>query len=338
MSRALVTGVKGQDGIFLAEFLLSKGYTVYGLDRSLDDCRIKHLLSNDCFKMIPGDLTNQASLENALRESEAEEVYNLGAMSFVEESFRQPEITFQHTGQGVLNMLQAIWKVNRSVRFFQASSSEMFGNNLSNPQDETSPFCPCSPYGRAKLFGHRKTIFYRKKGLYACSGILFNHESHRRAPHFVTRKITLGVARIYMGLQDELELGNLDARRDWGYAPEYVEAMWKMLQQNNPTDFVIATGESHSVQDILDIAFGHIGIYNWQPYVKGYCEHLKRLIDIDELKGNPSAAREQLEWNSKTNFEQLIREMVQDDLFEIFLQKETISYEKEAKDPLGTSA
>jgi len=321
MPNALITGVKGQDGIFLAEYLLDKGYMVYGLDRSRDDSSIKHLRDYNHFRLIPGDLTNQTSLEEALRKSEAEEVYNLGAKTFVEESFREPNATFQHTGQGVLNMLNAIWKVNRSIRFFQASSSEMFGSNQSNPQNETSPFSPCSPYGRAKLFGHQKTVWYREQGLYACSGILFNHESHRRAPHFVTRKISLGVARIYMGLENKLELGNLDAKRDWGYAPEYVEAMWKILQQKEPTDCVIATGESHSVREILNVAFKYVGIHDWQPFVEGYCQWLLRPFDIAELRGNPSKAREQLGWDPKVGFEQLIRSMVKDDLEEIAAQQ-----------------
>ena len=267
---ALITGINGMDGSHLADLLLTKGYTVYGMERrssTPNRTNTKHLEEKITF--LNGDLTDQNSLLRCLKESNPDEVYNLASQSFVGESWNTPEQTSDVTGLGVLRMLEAIREYNPKIKFYQASSSEMFGRMVENPAKETTPFYPRSPYGVAKLYGHWITKNYRESyDMFACSGILFNHESERRGIEFVTRKISDGVARIKLGLADHITLGNLDSKRDWGYAPDYVEAMWMMLQQDNPEDYVIATGETHSIRDFLTEAFNHVGITDWEPYIK----------------------------------------------------------------------
>ena len=267
--RALITGINGMDGSHLADLLLEKGYEVYGMERrtsSPNRTNTSHLEGKITF--LHGDLTDQNSLVRCLKESEPNEVYNLGSQSFVGESWNTPEQTSDVTGLGVLRMLEAIREYGKEVRFYQASSSEMFGRMVENPATENTPFYPRSPYGVAKLYGHWITKNYRESyDMFACSGILFNHESERRGIEFVTRKITDGVAKIHLGLQDKIILGNLDSYRDWGYSPDYCEAMWLMLQQDTPDDYVIATGETYSIREFLDVAFKHIGITEWDKYV-----------------------------------------------------------------------
>jgi GDPmannose 4,6-dehydratase len=312
--RALVTGITGQDGSYLAELLLAKGYEVTGMVRraSTESVeRIEHLL--DRVLLVQGDLLDQASLGRVLEESEPHEVYNLAAQSFVPTSFRQPVLTAEFTAIGVTRMLEAIRTAAPEARFYQASSSEMFGHALEVPQTERTPFHPRSPYGVAKVYAHHATVNYREAyGLFAVSGILFNHESPRRGLEFVTRKITDGVARIKLGLADELRLGNLNARRDWGFAGDYVRAMWLMLQQDEPGDFVIGTGQDHSVRDFVDAAFAHAGLDPKQHVVEDAT--LLRPADVDRLVADFSLARARLGWTPETSFEQLVTLMVDADL------------------------
>ncbi len=315
MPNALITGITGQDGSYLAELLLQKGYRIYGLVRRasiFNDARIRHLL--DDIELIDADLLDQISLIQALKKSQADEVYNLAAMSFVATSFQQTVATAEYTGLSVTRMLEAIRQIDRPIRFYQASTSEMFGKVQAVPQNEQTPFYPRSPYGVAKLYGHWTTVNFRESyQMFACSGLLFNHESPRRGPEFVTRKISLAVARIKLGLQDKLVLGNLDAKRDWGFAGDYVEAMWLMLQQDQPDDYVIATGETHSVRDFVRTAFGHVGIDDWEHYVETDPQFL-RPAEVDLLIGDASKARLNLGWEPRVKFEELVGMMVESDL------------------------
>jgi GDPmannose 4,6-dehydratase len=315
MPNALITGITGQDGSYLAEFLLKKGYRVSGLVRrtsTFNDERIRHLL--DDIEVIDADLLDQLSLIQALRTSQADEVYNLAAMSFVATSFQQPVATGEYTALSVARMLEAVRLANKPIRFYQASTSEMFGKAQTVPQNERTPFYPRSPYGVAKLYGHWITVNFRESyNLFACSGILFNHESPRRGLEFVTRKISHSVARIKLGLQEKLVLGNLDAQRDWGFAGDYVEAMWLMLQQDMPDDYVIATGTMHSVRDFVIAAFSHAGIENWQRYVEVDPQFF-RPAEVDQLIGDASKARQKLGWQPKITFKELVQMMVESDL------------------------
>ena len=312
--RALITGITGQDGSYLAELLLDKGYEVHGMVRraSTENFeRIQHL--TDRVRLVQADLLDQSSLVEALEEAQPEEVYNLGAQSFVPTSWRQPVLTAEFTAVGVTRLLEAMRRVNPDMRFYQASSSEMFGKVREVPQSETTPFYPRSPYGVAKAYGHFITVNYRESyGLFAVSGILFNHESPRRGLEFVTRKISDGVARIKLGLADELRLGNLDAKRDWGFAGDYVEAMWLMLQAETPDDYVIATGEEHSVQEFVDIAFAHAGL-DPKQHVRTDAAFL-RPAEVDHLVGVAAKAREQLGWEPRVSFSDLVEMMVDADL------------------------
>lgn len=314
MKRALITGITGQDGSYLAELLLDKGYKVYGLKRrtSTENYEnIKHILNE--IEFISGDLSDQSSLIQAVKLSRPGEVYNLGAQSFVADSWPQAVYTAEVTGLGVLNMLEAVKQVKPDVRFYQASSSEMFGKVVETPQKETTPFYPRSPYGAAKVFGHWITVNYRESyDLFACSGILFNHESPRRGIQFVTRKVTDAVARIKCGLQKELRLGNLDAKRDWGFAGDYVQAMWLMLQQEKPDDFVVATGKTYTVRDLVEIAFNHVGL-KWEDHVIQDPAFM-RPAEVDLLLGDPQKAKKELKWEPKVSFEELIKMMVDHDL------------------------
>jgi GDPmannose 4,6-dehydratase len=314
MPRALITGITGQDGSYLAELLLEKGYEVHGMVRRASTekfDRIEHL--RDRLTLHQADLLDQRSMVDALRAADPDEVYNLAAMSFVAVSWIQPTLTAEFTGVGVTRMLEAVREACPGTRFYQASSSEMFGKVRETPQTETTPFYPRSPYGVAKVYGHHITVNYRESyDLFACSGILFNHESERRGLEFVTRKITWHAAAIKHGRRDELKLGNLDARRDWGYAKDYVEAMWLMLQQDRPDDYVIATGETNTVRRCVEIAFDEAGL-DWQPYVK-IDDTLKRPAEVDLLVGDPGKAERELGWKPKTTFEELIRLMVRSDL------------------------
>jgi GDPmannose 4,6-dehydratase len=315
MPNALITGITGQDGSYLAELLLQKGYRVYGLVRRasiFNDERIRHLLGD--IELIDADLLDQISLIQALKKSQADEIYNLAAMSFVATSFQQTVATGEYTGLSVARMLEAIRQADRPIRFYQASTSEMFGKVQAVPQNEQTPFYPRSPYGVAKLYGHWITVNFRESyQMFACSGILFNHESPRRGIEFVTRKISLAVARLKLGLQDKLVLGNLDAKRDWGFAGDYVEAMWLMLQQDQPDDYVIATGETHSVRDFVRTAFAHIGIYDWERYVETDPQFL-RPAEVDLLIGDASKAHQNLGWKPRVKFEELVGMMVESDL------------------------
>jgi GDPmannose 4,6-dehydratase len=312
--QALITGITGQDGSYLAELLLDKGYDVHGMVRrsSTENFeRIQHL--TDRVRLVQADLLDQSSLVEALEEAQPEEVYNLGAQSFVPTSWRQPVLTAEFTAVGVTRLLEAIRRVNPDIRLYQASSSEMFGKVREVPQSETTPFYPRSPYGVAKAYGHFITVNYRESyGLFAVSGILFNHESPRRGLEFVTRKISDGVARIKLGLADELRLGNLDAKRDWGFAGDYVEAMWLMLQAETPEDYVIATGEEHSVEEFADLAFAHAGLDRNQ-HVKTDPAFL-RPAEVDHLVGDAAKAREQLGWEPRVSFRELVEMMVDADL------------------------
>jgi GDPmannose 4,6-dehydratase len=312
--RALITGVTGQDGSYLADLLLEEGYEVFGMVRrsSTENFeRIAHLA--DRITLLQGDLLDQLSLDSVLRSSEPHEVYNLAAQSFVPTSWRQPVLTSEFTAVGVTRVLEAIRSVDPSIRFYQASSSEMFGKVREVPQTELTPFYPRSPYGVAKAYGHFITVNYRESyELFAVSGILFNHESPRRGLEFVTRKISDGAARIKLGLADELRLGNLDAKRDWGFAGDYVRAMWLMLQQDEPGDFVIATGAEHSVQDFVDAAFGHVGIDPAKHVVVD--QEFIRPAEVDRLIGDPAKARKELGWEPKVSFRTLVEMMVDADL------------------------
>jgi GDPmannose 4,6-dehydratase len=312
--RALITGVTGQDGSYLADLLLEKGYEVHGMVRrsSTENFeRISHLV--DRIGLVQADLLDPSSLGEALEETRPDEVYNLGAQSFVPTSWKQPVLTAEFTAVGVTRLLEAIRRVNPDIRFYQASSSEMFGKVREVPQNERTPFYPRSPYGVAKVYGHFITVNYRESyGLYAASGILFNHESPRRGLEFVTRKITDGVARIKLGLADDLRLGNLDAKRDWGFAGDYVEAMWLMLQQDEPEDFGSATGEEHSVRECAEIAFEHAGI-DMERHVVTDSE-LLRPAEVDHLVGDSTKAREKLGWEPRVGFRELIELMVDADV------------------------
>ncbi len=314
MPRALVTGVTGQDGSYLAEFLLQQGYEVIGMVRrtsTVNFDRIYHY--QDKITIVQGDLLDQSSLMAILEEYQPDEVYNLAAQSFVPTSWKQPVLTGEFTALGVTRILEAIRLVKPDARFYQASSSEMFGKVREVPQNENTPFYPRSPYGVAKVYGHWITVNYRESyGLFAVSGILFNHESPRRGLEFVTHKVTHGAARIKLGLADELRLGNLDARRDWGYAPDYVRAMWLMLQQDEPEDFVIATGETHSVRELCEIAFGHLGL-DYRDFVV-QDPRFYRPAEVDLLVGDASKAHKKLGWRPTISFEELVKLMVEADM------------------------
>ncbi|MHA3700959.1 GDP-mannose 4,6-dehydratase [Jatrophihabitans sp. YIM 134969] len=321
MPRALITGVTGQDGLYLSELLLSKGYEVYGLVRGQNNPKramVERLLPD--VKVLTGDLTDLPSLLRALGEAQPEEVYNLGAVSFVAYSWENARLTSDVTGLGVLNLLDAV-RLHAGddiskVRYYQASSSEMFGKVQQVPQSEATLLWPRSPYGVAKVYGHYMTINYRESyGMHASSGILFNHESPRRGPEFVTRKISQAVARISLGLQDKIALGNLDAKRDWGFAGDYVDAMWRMLQQPEGDDYVVATGETHSIREYLDIAFARVGIDDWEPYVFQDPRFL-RPAEVDLLIGDASKAKEKLDWEPTISFRELVEMMVDSDVAE----------------------
>ncbi len=324
MATALITGITGQDGSYLAEHLLSQGYTVYGLVRGQANPKrplVEALLPD--VRVLEGDLLDQASLIGAVQEAQPDEVYNLAAISFVALSWKQPELTGETTGLGVLRMLEAIRMVlgaspsrsggGQDIRFYQASSSEMFGKVRESPQNERTGFYPRSPYGVAKVYGHYITMNYRESyGIFACSGMLFNHESPRRGPEFVTRKISLGAARIKLGKQQELVMGNLDSKRDWGFAGDYVRAMHLMLQQPEPDDYVIGTGEHHSGREFAELAFKHVGL-NYEDYVRPD-ERFMRPAEVDHLLADASKAREKLGWQPSVTFPELVQMMVESDL------------------------
>jgi GDPmannose 4,6-dehydratase len=311
---ALITGITGQDGSYLAEFLLSKSYRVCGVVRrssTVNFERLHHL--QDRIELIPGDLLDQNSLISALQQAEPQEVYNLASQSFVPTSWNQPVLTGEFTALGVTRILEAVRLVNPKIRFYQASSSEMFGMVHESPQNEQTAFYPRSPYGVAKLYGHWITVNYRESyGLFTCSGILFNHESPRRGLEFVTRKVSYGATRVKLGLQSKLKMGNLDAERDWGFAGDYVQAMWQMLQQEKPQDYVVATGVAHSVRQLLETAFGHLGM-DYRDYVETDPTFL-RPAEVHHLLGDSSKARQELGWEPKVSFEGLVKMMVDEDL------------------------
>ena len=319
MARALITGITGQDGRHLAEFLHTKGYEVFGLVKGQNNPKAESIRDEFPFvQLVPGDLADFSSLVSALEMSQPDEVYNLGAISFVAMSFNQAELTGNITGLGVLRMLEAIRLVGGArknpIRFYQASSSEMFGKVRETPQTEMTPFHPRSPYGVAKVFAHDITVNYRESyDMFACSGILFNHEGPRRGLEFVTRKITNSVARIKLGLQSEIVLGNLEAKRDWGYAGDYVEAMWMMLQQPKPDDFVIATGKTNSIEQLLEVAFTAAGLNDWRQYVR-QDQRFFRPAEVDLLIGDASKAKAKLGWQPKVDFNSLIEMMVRHDI------------------------
>ncbi|MEK3911533.1 GDP-mannose 4,6-dehydratase [Paenibacillus sp. FSL H7-0331] len=311
---ALITGITGQDGSYLAELLLSKGYKVYGLRRRTSVPILENIehIKNE-IEFVEGDLLDQGSLIQAIRVSNPDEVYNLAAQSFVGTSWLQPVLTGQSTGIGVTNVLEAVRLIKPEAKFYQASSSEMFGKVVETPQKETTPFYPRSPYGVAKVYGHWITVNYRESfDMFACSGILFNHESPRRGVEFVTRKVTDAAARIKLGLLNELRMGNLDAKRDWGFAGDYVKAMYLMLQQDQPDDYVISTGELHTVEELVEIAFGHVGL-NWRDYVVVDPKFV-RPAEVDLLLGDCTKAKSKLGWELEVGFEQLITMMVESDL------------------------
>ena len=314
MPKALITGVTGQDGSYLAELLLTKGYEVVGVVRRTSHHsyeRIEHLL--DRIEVVAADLLDQHSLTVVLQECRPDEVYNLAAQSYVPTSWSQPVLTGEFTALGVTRILEAVRLVHPAARFYQASSSEMFGKVTQTPQREETPFYPRSPYGVAKVYGHWITVNYRESyGLYAVSGILFNHESPRRGIEFVTRKVTDGVARIKLGMAHEIRLGNLDARRDWGFAGDYVEAMWRMLQREGPQDYVVGTGEAHSVRELVEVAFAHVGL-DWQKHVVSDPKFY-RPAEVDVLIADPSKARRDLGWSPRIGFAELVRMMVDADL------------------------
>ncbi|MGO8736807.1 MAG: GDP-mannose 4,6-dehydratase [Terriglobia bacterium] len=311
---ALITGITGQDGSYLAEFLLSKNYRVCGLVRrssTVNFERLYHL--QDRIELIPGDLLDQNSLISALQQAEPQEVYNLASQSFVPTSWNQPVLTGEFTALGVTRILEGVRLVDPKIRFYQASSSEMFGMVRESPQNEQTAFYPRSPYGVAKLYGHWITVNYRESyGLFTCSGILFNHESPRRGLEFVTRKVSYGAARVKLGLQSRLKMGNLDAERDWGFAGDYVQAMWQMLQQEKPQDYVVATGVAHSVRELLEIAFAHLGM-DYRDYVEMDPAFL-RPAEVHHLLGDSSKARQELGWKPRVSFEGLVKMMVDEDL------------------------
>ena len=319
MRRALITGVTGQDGQHLAQLLHEKGYQVFGVVKGQNNPKLEMMRDEFPFvEIVPGDLADLPSLVKALEVAQPHEVYNLAAISFVALSWNQAELTSNLTGTGVLRMLEAVRMVggaeNNTIRFYQASSSEMFGKVREIPQSEKTPFHPRSPYGCAKVFGHHITVNYRESyGLYACSGILFNHEGPRRGVEFVTRKVTNAAARIKLGLQDEVVMGNLDAKRDWGYAGDYVKAMWLMLQQDEPDDYVIATGETHTIEELVERAFAEVGISDWNKYVRQDPKFF-RPAEVDLLIGDATKAREKLGWKPEVSFPELVKMMVAHDL------------------------
>ena len=316
MPKALITGITGQDGPYLAELLLSKGYQVYGLVRRLSTPNLENIHHiRDKVELLSGDLLDQGSITDAVTEAEPDEVYNLAAQSFVKASWEQPVLTGEFTALGVTRVLEAIRTVNPKIKFYQASSSEMFGKVTESPQKETTRFHPRSPYGVAKVYGHYITVNYRESyEIFACSGILFNHESPRRGIEFVTRKISNGVARIKLGKQKKLELGSLEPKRDWGFSGDYVEAMWLMLQQTEPDDYVIATGENHSVREFVQLAFEAAGIKNWEDFVISNVSHHMRPAEVDYLIGDASKAGKVLGWIPKTTLKELVEMMVKADL------------------------
>src|SRR3954449_1905870 len=314
MRTALITGITGQDGSYLAEFLLAKGYRVVGVVRRSSTTPYERIASLvDRLELASADLLDQTSLTDAVHDTQPDEIYNLAAQSFVQTSWSQPVLTGEFTALGVTRILEAMKKAAPKARFYQASSSEMFGKVHETPQRESTYFHPRSPYGVAKVYGHWITVNYRESyGLYAVSGILFNHESPRRGIEFVTRKVTDGVARIKHGLAAELRLGNLDAKRDWGFAGDYVDAMWRMLQQPTPQDYVVGTGETHSVRELVEVAFGHVGL-DWQKHV--VCDpRFQRPAEVDLLLADPSKARRELGWKPRVGFADLVRMMVDADL------------------------
>ncbi len=317
MKKAFITGVTGQDGSYLAELLLEKGYKVYGLNRRTSTQnfhRIRNIVEHPNFELVSGDLIDQHSLTMALREINPDEVYNLAAQSFVQTSWEQPVLTGEFTAIGVTRVLEAVRLACPEARFYQASSSEMFGKVQEVPQVETTPFYPRSPYGVAKVYGHWITVNYRESfDMFATSGILFNHESPRRGLEFVTRKISHAVARISLGLQDKIHLGNIDAKRDWGYAKDYVEAMWMMLQQDQADDYVIATGETHTVREFLQLSCDVAGIANWEDILVQDPKFM-RPAEVDLLVGDPSKAKEKFGWEPKTKFAELVQIMVEADI------------------------
>ena len=319
MPRALITGVTGQDGQHLARLLHEKGYEVFGVVKGQNNPKLEMMRDEFPFvEILPGDLADLPSLVKALEVAQPDEVYNLAAISFVALSWNQAELTSNLTGTGVLRMLEAVRMVggaeNNPIRFYQASSSEMFGKVREIPQSEKTPFHPRSPYGCAKVFGHHITVNYRESyGLYACSGILFNHEGPRRGVEFVTRKVTNAAARIRLGLQDELVMGNLDAKRDWGYAGDYVKAMWLMLQQPEADDYVIATGETHTIEELVQLAFAEVGLDDWKKYIRQDPKFF-RPAEVDLLIGDASKAREKLGWEPEVTFAELVKMMVAHDL------------------------
>ena len=317
--KALITGITGMDGSHLADFLLKKGYIVYGMIRRSSNINLDNLDNiKENITFVNGDMTDQNSLFRCLKDTNPDEIYNLASQSFVGESWNTPEQTSNVTALGVLRILESIREFNPKIKFYQASSSEMFGRMVENPANEKTPFYPRSPYGVSKLYGHWITINYRESyNLFACSGILFNHESERRGIEFVTRKITDGVARIHLGLNKNISLGNIEARRDWGYAPDYVEAMWKILQNDKPTDYVIATGKDYSVKDFLKIAFEVVGISDWNKHVV-IDQKFYRPAEVDVLRGDYSKANKELGWEPKTSLEEMIKKMVK----MLVLQKE----------------
>ena len=312
--KALITGITGQDGSYLAEFLLSQGYEVYGMVRRTSTVRYERIQGfQQELRLVQGDMGDLSSLITAISTVEPDEVYNLAAQSFVPTSWNQPVFTGDITGLGVTRLLDAVRTVNPAIRFYQASSSEMFGKVREVPQTELTPFYPRSPYGVAKVYGHWITVNYRESyNLFACSGILFNHESPRRGMEFVTRKATFHAAKIRLGMADEIRIGNLDSMRDWGYAGDYVQAMWLMLQQDEPDDYVIATGQTHSVERLLEVAFGHVGL-NWRDYTV-QDPRFMRPAEVDLLVGDPSKAHAKLNWEPEISFEELIGMMVEADL------------------------
>ena len=312
--RALITGITGMDGSHLADFLLEKDYVVFGMERR---CSTKNRINSahleNKITFLMGDLADQNSLLRVLEESKPDEVYNLVSQSFVKESWNTPEQSIDVTGAGVLRMLEAIRQYEKPIKFYQASTSEMFGR-MTDYADENSPFYPRSPYGCAKVYAHWISVNYRESyDMFNVCGILFNHEGERRGKEFLTRKITDGVAKIHLGLEDYITLGNLDVKRDWGYAPDYVEAMWLMLQQDKPSDYIVATGKYHTPHDFLTSSFKHIGIDDWSKYVK-QDERFMRPADVYYLRGNADKAREELGWKPKTSFDEMVRKMVQNDI------------------------
>lgn len=312
---ALITGINGMDGSHLADFLLEKDYEIFGLERRTsrkNRYNVSHI--EDDISFLDGDLTDQNSLLRALKDSNPDEVYNLASQSFVGKSWDIPEYTSDVTGLGALRMLESIREYNKSIRFYQASSSEMFGRMVENPANENTPFYPRSPYGVSKLYAHWITKNYRESyNMFNCSGILFNHESERRGPEFVTRKISMGVAAIHNGSDKKISLGNIEAKRDWGYSKDYVRAMWMMLQQDHPDDYVIATGVAHSIKDFLKLAFSNIGIDSWEDYVE-IDYKLFRPAEVDCLRGDSSKAKNQIGWEPSTNLEDIVKIMVDNDI------------------------